>query len=228
MNRTTEEPQDQFFEELNRQLAAQGIQTKRLRADLMQAIQEGVPFCDVSLTTGSTYRNTAYPDIPDVAQFTRRTAQIASQVKEYLAALETAPPLLAEGLDPADGYRLLAEYNGCALAGRRSEYGCRFATWEWDDEHRHLVDGRYPGCHYERAKEDFATRSRLVNEDKIFSPGQMETLHNALNWYLEESPDLTYEDAREIEILLEQIERTVPGLEVQDFSQGQGPEMTMQ
>jgi len=222
------ELQNQFFEELIRQLAAQGIQTKRLRTDFMQALQKGFPICDVSLTTGNTYRNVSYPEIPETAQLTRYTAQVAFQVKEYLTSLETAPPLLAEGLDPADDYRLLAEYNGCILAGRQSGYGCQFATWEWDDEHRYLVDGRYPGCHYERAKEDFATRSRLVDEDRIFTPGQMETLYKALNWYLEEYPDLTCEDTREIEVLLEQMEQAVPSLEEQDSSQSQGPEMTMQ
>jgi len=117
MFQTNPETQNQFFEELSRQLAAQGIQTKRLRANLMQVLQEGVPFCDVSLTTGNTYRNISYPEIPDTAQLTRYTAQVAFQVKEYLTVLETAPPLLAEGLDPADDYRLLAEYNGCVLAG---------------------------------------------------------------------------------------------------------------
>jgi len=68
----------------------------------------------------------------------------------------------------------------------------------------------------------------LVDESRIFCSGQIETMYKALNWYLEESPNLTCEGAREIETLLEQIERAVPGLEEQDFSQELVPKMTMQ
>ena len=98
---------------------------------------------------------------------------------------------------------------------------------EWDDEHKHLVDGCYVGGLYQRAKEDFAIRSQLVNKDQIFYPGQMETLYKALSWYLAEYPDLTCEEAREIEALQEQMEQAAPGLE-EILSPKQKTEMQMQ
>ena len=40
---------------------------------------------------------------------------------KYMKLLETAPPLKAESL--ADGYRVLAEFNGTVLAGKKDPAG---------------------------------------------------------------------------------------------------------
>lgn len=222
-----QESRSQFFEELKRKLADEGIQSKMAGVHYLWVYHEGTPICEID-TSGSTYRVAGCPEIPESGQITRQAAQIASQVREYMIAMETAPPLLAEGLDPRDGYRLLAEYNSCLLAGRQSEYGCQFVTGQWDDEHKHLLNGRYRGGDYKQAKEDFATRSQLVDEDRIFQPEQMKSLYKALTWYLEECPGISHKEARWIEALQGQMERACPGLEEQDFTQEQGSEMTMQ
>ena len=46
---------------------------------------------------------------------------------KYMKLLETAPPLKAESL--ADGYRVLAEFNGTVLAGKKTLLGAQFVTW---------------------------------------------------------------------------------------------------
>ena len=46
---------------------------------------------------------------------------------EHMTLLENAPPLKADGL--ADGYRVLAEFNGTVLAGTEMLLGAQFVTW---------------------------------------------------------------------------------------------------
>ena len=53
---------------------------------------------------------------------------------KYMKLLETAPPLKAESL--ADGYRVLAEFNGTVLAGKKTLLGAQFVTWAWDYDRR--------------------------------------------------------------------------------------------
>lgn len=200
MNYHNKDSTNRFFQELALRLHEAGIQTGQATTYYLPIFYDGCQVCEAN-ASGMVTRHSTYLKSREATAIYNQTVHVASQVREYMTAMETAQPLLAEGLDPRDDYRLLADFNGCALAGRYSKYGCQFVTWEWDDEHKHLVDGCYVGGNYERAKEDFAIRSQLVNKDQIFWPGQMETLYKALNWYLEEYPDLTCEEAREIKAL---------------------------
>ena len=47
-----------------------------------------------------------------------------------MAILEYAPQLKASGL--VGGYRVLADFGDAVLAGRPTECGVQFVTWEWD------------------------------------------------------------------------------------------------
>ena len=54
----------------------------------------------------------------------------AKMTSEYMAILEYAPQLKASGL--VGGYRVLADFGDAVLAGRPTECGVQFVTWEWD------------------------------------------------------------------------------------------------
>ena len=60
---------------------------------------------------------------------------------KYMKLLETAPPLKAESL--ADGYRVLAEFNGTVLAGKKTLLGAQFVTWAWDYDRRGVSNGSW-------------------------------------------------------------------------------------
>ena len=82
---------------------------------------------------------------------------------------EQAPPLKAESLD--DRYKVLADFNSTVLAGRESQYGVQFVTWDWDFDRAGLSHGHYWGDQYMSAKQDFATRSGLIDEAQFVQPG---------------------------------------------------------
>ena len=86
---------------------------------------------------------------------------------KYMKLLETAPPLKAESL--ADGYRVLAEFNGTVLAGKKTLLGAQFVTWAWDYDRRGVSNGHYYMEDYQTAKEDFTFRSGLMARERVFA-----------------------------------------------------------
>ena len=73
--------------------------------------------------------------------------------------LEHAPTLKAAGL--SEPYQSLAEFNGTVLAGRLTEKGAKFVTWDWDFNHTGLNHGHYYEGDYVGAKRDFAIHETL-------------------------------------------------------------------
>ena len=90
----------------------------------------------------------------------------AALVKEYGNVMEKASDFKVPGL--SQSYKLLAEYDNVVLAGRElNSGGFEFVTWR--QNYNGVEHGNYFGNNYSGAKEDFATRSELVNEKKLFS-----------------------------------------------------------
>ena len=88
-----------------------------------------------------------------------------------MTAMEAAPQLKASGLD--GDYRILADFGGTVLAGTPSKYGVQFVTWDWDYDRTGVVHGHYFMENYDAAKQDFATRSGLIQKEQLFSPEQL-------------------------------------------------------
>lgn len=225
MQDTKEEIRDRYFHELSLRLGKEGIETEKRDSRSLRICHEGKPVCDVRFS-GDVFRDMHYPDIPEAEELFHRTARFSSMVKEYMTAMEAAPPLPAQGLDPEDGYRLLADYNGYVLAGRQSEHGCLFTTWQWDFTREYVCNGHYAMEDYESAREDFARRSGLVDRCRLFTDEQLSLLHKGLSFLCAQAPDQSWEEQKQAEKLLRQIEYAVPGLE-QTESSGMEPQQTI-
>lgn len=90
----------------------------------------------------------------------------AELVREYVNAMSQAPDLNVPNL--SQPYKLLAQYGNIVLAGKVLKSGSfEFVTWR--QSNNGVEHGNYFGNKYREAKEDFATRSGLVNEYKLFS-----------------------------------------------------------
>jgi hypothetical protein len=88
-------------------------------------------------------------DSPTASDLYFKVAPIAIMVKEYMTVMEKSPLLVAAALD--EEFRRLAEFNGAVLAGRETQYGYKFVTWERD---------------YCQRRYDFADIRRLKNAGK--------------------------------------------------------------
>ncbi len=127
MNHHNEESPNRFFQELALRLREAEIQTGQATAYYLPIIHDSCQVCEVN-TAGMVTRHSTFLKSQEGTAIYQRTIPIASNTREYMTAMETARPLSADGLDPKDSYRLLAEFNGCVLAGRYSKYGCQFVT----------------------------------------------------------------------------------------------------
>ena len=116
---------------------------------------------------------------------------------KYMKLLETAPPLKAESL--ADGYRVLAEFNGTVLAGKKTLLGAQFVTWAWD---YYMED-------YQTAKEDFTFRSGLMAREQVFDRERLEELRQAAQGFLCGEGPASYRQEFRCQRILDQIRSPV-------------------
>ena len=114
-------------------------------------------------------------DTPHAEAALYRVEDIAAKTLEYITAMEAAPQLKASGLD--GDYRILADFGGTVLAGSPSKHGVQFVTWDWDYDRTGVSHGHYFMENYVEAKQDFATRSGLIQKEQLFSPEQLTEIY---------------------------------------------------
>lgn len=149
----------------------------------------------------------------------------AALVREYDSAMEKAPDLKVDGL--SQSYKLLAQYDNVVLAGRElNSGGFEFVTWR--QNYNGVEHGNYFGNNYSGAKEDFATRSGLVNEKKLFSDEEYVEMYRCVVDTLADSYELSDEHKEMLENLCRRIPEAVDNFgQILKASQDQEYEMSM-
>lgn len=130
---------------------------------------------------------------------------IVCSVDEYLKAMESATELKA--VDFNMPYKRLAEFNGVVLAGtEHSDGSFEFATWNYINGSLHL--GHYFDD-YEEAKENFVTRSNLVQQSKIFTEKELIQIYRCTEDTLNNGYELSDEQSEVLENVQEKIKKSV-------------------
>ena len=170
MNHQNEPAQLRFLEETANQLRQNGFTVEPIEDHHLPVSIEKGRLCRISGKGSVLYRQENVDNIraQDALQTVIDTVKMTS---EYMAILETAPRLKASGLD--GDYRILADFGGTVLAGSPSKYGVQFVTWDWDYDRTGVSHGHYFMENYDGAKQDFATRSGLIQKEQLFSPEQL-------------------------------------------------------
>lgn len=109
---------EQFFRELCTVLGREGFTTQLEQDDLLPVEWDSRPLCRITEGGGVRYWQ------EDVAtsernQACERATNLACMVQEYMALMEQAPPLKAQGL--SGDFRVLADFNGTVLAGHPTQ-----------------------------------------------------------------------------------------------------------
>ena len=159
-----------YLEEVRIPLHRAGFGTLPLEGEQLPALWNGAPLCRIT-GKGSVFYRREDVDTPQAEDALYRVEDIAAKTLEYMTAMEAAPQLKASGLD--GDYRILADFGGTVLAGTPSKYGVQFVTWDWDYDRTGVVHGHYFMENYDGAKQDFATRSGLIQKEQLFSPEQL-------------------------------------------------------
>ena len=141
------------------------------------------------------------------------------EVLDYCTAYEKAEPLIADGL--SEKYHCLAEFGGTVLAAKHTEYGFEFVTWDRTYDGKAVCQGNYFED-YDAAKENFATRSGLIDKDKLFGMEELERIGKCVDFTMRHNGDLNFDDCECLKKLNEKISESFP-----EQQQSEAPEMSM-
>lgn len=174
MNNSNTGQQLRYLEEVRSSLHRVGFDTKPPEDYQLPILWNDAPLCRIT-GKGSVFYRREDVDTPQAEDALFRIEDIAAKTLEYMTAMESAPQLKASGLD--DNYRILADFGGTVLAGAPSKYGVQFVTWNWDYDRAGVSHGHYFMENYDGAKQDFATRSGLIQKEQLFSPEQLTEIY---------------------------------------------------
>ena len=198
-----------YLEEMGVNLRRSGFEAGQIEDQHLPVHWNGSYLCRVSGRGSVLYREDVIDALGAQAEM-ERVIDTAKTASEYMAMMETAPQLKAQGLE--GDYRILADFGGAVLAGHPSEYGVQFVTWDWDFDRRGVSHGHYFQEGYEQAKRDFAVRSGLIPKDALFQSEQLIEIYrccaDALNYGL----DMTAGQRTCIQSVQEQIKNEMPDI----------------
>ena len=207
MNEELTPQKERFLQEVERKLLHRELDAKLLEDGMIHVKWNEKPLCSVDRDGIVRFRPTDITG-PEVDRQLRTVIQAAGQVKEYMRIFERAPALKAVGLQ--DTFKVLADFGDAVLAGRSCKTGAKFVTWEWDFDRQSVHAGHYFMENYEAAKQDFAARTGLVNEQRLFSDEQLAVIRNACAFALEDDATLSYAEEKQLRSVQEQIELLLP------------------
>ena len=207
MNEELTPQKERFLREVEQKLLHRELDARLLEDGLIHVKWNEKPLCSVDRDGIIRFRPVDITG-PEVDRQIRTVIQTAGQVKEYMQILDRAPALKAVGLD--DTYKVLADFGDAVLAGQLGKKGARFVTWEWDFDRQGVHTGHYFMENYEAAKQDFAVRAGLVNEQRLFSDEQIAVIKNACEFALEDDATLSYAEEKQLHNVQEQIGQLLP------------------
>ena len=207
MNTEIVSQKERFLREVEHQLLRKELDARLLEDSLIRVKWNGQPLCSVDRDGIVRFRPADITG-PEVDRQLRTVIQTAGHVKEYMRIFERAPALKAIGLE--DSYKVLADFGDAVLAGRSCKTGAKFVTWEWDFDRQGVHAGHYFMENYEAAKQDFAARAGLVNEQRLFSDEQLAVIRNTCEFALEADATLSYAEEKQLHSVQEQIELLLP------------------
>lgn len=220
----TEETKFRYLAETSRALRNAGFDIEPQTDGSLSVRFEDKPLCTVIKPGGVTYRQENLT-APEMEQAKDRAFEIVRMVSEYMRAMDRSPTVKAAGL--TNNYKALADFNETLLAATETRFGVQFVTWDWDFNREGLSHGHYFGSDYEGAKQDFATRSNLIKQSRLFTPEQTIEIYRCCADTLDAGLDLTYEQERNIKSVQEQIEINMPDIMQRIQQQEQNSDITV-
>lgn len=213
---------EKYFAELTRVLAQKEIRAAPPERSSLPILLNSQPACHVE-SIGGTVRFPSDLRSMEANELYHQVVPIAQTVKEYMLAVEQAPPLEAEGL--GGDFRVLAKFNGVVLAAEEMEcgWGFNFITWKQSDDGKNLWQGHYFLDGYEKAKQDFTVRSGLVDRYRMFTDEQLREVYGCLLMRVEDSHDLTWKQQDVLWEITKNIEALLPDV-YKESEQGQTPQ----
>lgn len=196
-----------YFWELSLRFHREGVEHGEPNNGIMPILQNGEHVGAISENGGMILTRDEICDLT-AGDLRDRAGQIAAEVKHYMTLMQSAPPLIADGLDMP--YRLLASFDDVVLGGMESSHGVQFTTWQRTYDRQGLTIGHYYEGNFSGALKDFAQRTGFFNGLCLFSEEQLSEISQCCSYTLENSSELTYEQEKDIQKIQEQIQQVLP------------------
>lgn len=201
--------QNKYLAEVSGRLHRSGFSIGMAEDGILSIVSDGHPLCAVNGSGGVRRESMEDPQM-DIA--CDKAVSIVKETAEYMKRMRSAPILKADGL--SGDYRLLAEFNNVVFAGHeRESYGTQFITWERTYDGTGLWQGHYMENNYAAARQEFAVRSGLVDQDQLFSGEQLAEMYRCIQETLDSEYPMTDSRRKILESACTQIEDAVPNLD---------------
>ena len=216
---------NEFFAELARCLRKQEIDSKINQDKRLEVFLHGQPVLFVS-PKNEVFLLPEMSGNDEAGDLYHEVAQTADEVWDYVEAVQTSDLLSVSGL--SEEFHLLADFGGALLAGREREQGSgyQFVTWIWDYYRTGVCYGHYYEDDFTAAKQDFAVRSGLISNARLFLDEELSELYRATDYLLDNDLELQQEHLKAIQTARTKIEYIVPNLQEKlESKQNQGQQM---
>lgn len=214
-----------FFTELARCLRKQEIDSEIQKDSRLEVFLHGQPVLFIS-PKNEVFLFPEMSGNDEAGDLYHEVAQISDEVFSYVEAVQSVAHLKANGL--SEDFRLLADFGGAVLAGREREQGSgyQFVTWIWDYYRTGVCYGHYYEDDFTAAKQDFAVRSGLISNARLFLDEELSELYRATDYLLDNDLELQQEHLKAIQTARTKIEYIVPNLQEKlESKQNQGQQM---
>ena len=200
---------NRYFQEISRRVTQLNISAEGIKENgAFYFSFDGAPLCHVA-PNGANYHYPEHLNTEKKKGLCSLVAEISEETRIYVQALENASPLKVADL--RDGYKLLCEHENIVLAGTDlGEHGYQFVTWRYTYDREGVTLGHYYHNDYSGAKEDFAVRSGLINQYKLFDKEELKEVYRALDQGQKYIPYLTFDQEQKLLELKKKIEQVSP------------------
>ena len=199
---------EKYLQQVHRKLIEQGITNSKLRETCIDIYDGETEIFKIDRKGGMFYSSdNRFKTVVD--KLHKKIQPIVCDVDEYLRAMDNGTELKARDFDMP--YLKLAEYNGVVLAGTEHSNGSfEFATWSY--KNNSLYHGNYT-TDYRGAREDFVTRSGLMNRNLLFNKNEMVEIYRCIEDTLNNEYEMTDKQRDMLEDIQTRIKQDVPGFD---------------
>lgn len=194
-----------FIREAYRQIVEEGISNVKLNNERIEIYEDDAAIFRVEKDGGLFYSSDKRLSSV-IDELHEKIEPIVKDVKEYVGLLDSATEIKA--CDFNMPYKQLAEFNNIIFAVTEHSNGSfEFATWERKSNDS-LYNGHY-NTDYRSAKKDFATRSKLLNENLVFNNHELVEIYRCLEDTLNNDYEMTDEQRNMLESIHDRIQYSV-------------------
>ncbi|WP_324824893.1 hypothetical protein [Sinanaerobacter sp. ZZT-01] len=197
----------EFLSAFTRRISGLGFTTKQEAGEntLLSVFKDGQEVCKIDHDGNMRFLPETSPE-----QERNKIYRTLTAMKQAHDLYTDAPQLQADGVSD---FRLISNFGDYILAAKMTKDNeVRFTTWQYDYDRTGVMWGHYFETNYEGAKQDFAVRSGLIEEQKLFSEEELVVLHDTCVFRGRNDDSISYEDEKMLHSVMEKVESNIPNL----------------